>query len=279
MIIVKRHEYQATAKSFLFSGGEVQTTLPPMQAIEDDITIIAHLESPQSIIELMMVNEIVERHRVSGKKKLIVPYFPYARQDRVMAPWEAFSLKPICALINSMNFDEVLTYDAHSEVTAALVDKIQIVKQVDIIQQFHGVKRYIADNNPVIIAPDAGAAKKALQIAQKFDLPLITASKIRDVKDGSITGTTVEPFDLHGRSVLIPDDICDGGKTFTELAKALRARGAKHIALYVTHGIFSKGFDVFDGLIDAIYTTSSLKSGQLPQETNIVTLNKYIITY
>ena len=33
-------------------------------------------------------------------------------------------------------------------------------------------------------------------------------------------------------------DICDGGRTFIELAKVLKDNGAKRVTLYVTHGIF-----------------------------------------
>ena len=61
--------------------------------------------------------------------------------------------------------------------------------------------------------------------------------------------------DVTGKSVLIADDICDGGRTFIELAKVLKERGAAHIHLHVTHGIFSKGKAVFEGLIDTVTST------------------------
>ena len=64
---------------------------------------------------------------------------------------------------------------------------------------------------------------------------------------------------LKGKIAIISDDICDGGMTFIGIAKALRALNCEHIVLYVTHGIFSKGLSVFDGLIDQIFTTTSFK--------------------
>jgi ribose-phosphate pyrophosphokinase len=48
------------------------------------------------------------------------------------------------------------------------------------------------------------------------------------------------------------DDICDGGRTFIELAKELRGMGAEKVHLYVTHGFFTKGLSVFDGIIDVV---------------------------
>lgn len=52
--------------------------------------------------------------------------------------------------------------------------------------------------------------------------------------------------------------LCDGGRTFTELARALKDRGAGRIGLFVTHGIFSRGLDpLFAEGIDDIFTTDS----------------------
>ena len=55
----------------------------------------------------------------------------------------------------------------------------------------------------------------------------------------------------------IVDDICDGGRTFIEIAKYLKEADSidsSRIHLMVTHGFFTKGLGVFDGLIDHIYT-------------------------
>jgi ribose-phosphate pyrophosphokinase len=69
--------------------------------------------------------------------------------------------------------------------------------------------------------------------------------------------------DLTGQCAIISDDICDGGYTFIKIAEQLKAKGAERIVLFVTHGIFSKGLEVFDGLVDEVITTNSL-----PQQTN-----------
>ena len=53
---------------------------------------------------------------------------------------------------------------------------------------------------------------------------------------------------------MIVDDTCDGGRTFIELAKVLRARNAGKIELYVTHGIFSKGLKELSEHFDCIHS-------------------------
>ena len=69
---------------------------------------------------------------------------------------------------------------------------------------------------------------------------------------------------LNGETVIIKDDICDGGGTFIPVAKDLRGRGAGLVGLYVTHGIFSKGFSSLYDYIDFIITTDSYYSAKSP---------------
>ena len=73
----------------------------------------------------------------------------------------------------------------------------------------------------------------------------------------------MEPEKVNGKDVLIVDDICSRGGTFTRTAKALKAAGAKSICLYVTHceNTIEKGDILTDGLIDTVYTTKSIYRG------------------
>ncbi|MEI8631794.1 phosphoribosyltransferase family protein [Vibrio sp. PP-XX7] len=105
---------------------------------------------------------------------------------------------------------------------------------------------------------------------------MIQAQKLRNLKTGEIIKTEVLG-DVKGKKVLIADDICDGGRTFVELAKVLKSEGATEISLFVTHGIFSKGFEVFAGLIDVIYTTDSFKSASEYIKINNNTIQLHII--
>ena len=209
-------------------------------------------------MKLLLVDELLARLHRGGRRTLVIPYFPYARQDRVMQPCEAFSLKAVARLINGLGFDEVVTCDPHSDVTPALVENIRVIPQERLIAV---PPEMLKTFRPVIVAPDAGAAKKASRVAQGFGLSMVTASKVRDVQTGQITRTELQSSAaLAGVDVLIVDDICDGGRTFIELAKALRERGAARVFLYVTHGIFSQGLGVFEGLIDGVFTTDSFQS-------------------
>lgn len=192
---------------------------------------------------------------------IIIPYLPYGRQDRVTQSWESFSLKVMAKLLNDTCFKKIITYDCHSPVTPALIDKLQEVTQAEIFKLHHGEFFLNIINESVLIAPDAGAAKKIYDVAKVFNRPVIVAEKVRNTATGEITATRVH-CNPTGGSALIVDDICDGGKTFTELARILKIKGFEKVYLYVTHGIFAHGLQVFDGLIDHIFTTNTIQPHQ-----------------
>lgn len=259
----------------LFSGGEIQIKLKPLFFVKteyedtpslefDWINYTARMSSPSDIVELFLLDDAIKnRYQPFKYRSLTLPYLPYARQDRVCDEGEALSIKVFANLINSLNFDEVKVYDAHSDVGPALINNCFNVPVEDIIQTHLSsvILGKETKKDICLISPDAGANKKVQKVSQALGgIPIIKADKIRSVKTGDITHTEVYCDDLDGKECFIVDDIADGGRTFLELAKKLKEKNAGKISLYVTHGIFSKGLGVFDGLIDEIYTTDSFNS-------------------
>lgn len=240
-------------KSFKFSGGEIQVNTHWRHI---PVHVKATLRDSDDIMTLILaVNAL--RANFCTIEQLEIPYIPYARQDRVCASGEAFSIKAMAEIINSLKANKVIGWDVHSDVTSALINNFIEYPQVDFIGWDIELERILRDKSVWICSPDAGALKKIHRIQKvlKSDR-LLTASKERDAETGNILSTNVDCVGSP-QKVIILDDICDGGRTFIEIAKVLKARGAKKIYLYVTHGIFSKGFEVFDGLIDHIWTTDS----------------------
>jgi ribose-phosphate pyrophosphokinase len=184
---------------------------------------------------------------------LDIPYFPYAREDRVFSRGQPLGAAVMADLVNNLGYEEVCIVDPHSDVVPALLKNCTVIPQHEALRP---VLDGFAKDSLFLIAPDAGAEKKVT----KYEHPYIVARKVRDVETGLITGTHVDiPKELKAKTAVIVDDICDGGHTFTLLAEAIRQQcPAMHIVLAVTHGIFSRGFEIFEGLIDEIYTTNTL---------------------
>jgi len=181
--------------------------------------------------------------------KLILPYLPYARQDRVMNSGESLSIKVMCDIINSLKFETVEIADVHSDVSLALLNNVINKEQYEFVGKL--AKNWLG--TPYLVAPDAGAIKKTMKIAQKLNWPMVRADKTRNVTTGEISGSVVYTEHIGDHDFLMVDDIFDGGRSFLELAKVLRPLTNGRIYLYVTHGIFSKGLDICQGVIDHIY--------------------------
>lgn len=235
-------------KRFNFSGGESQVRIDSMLA--GDVQITAHIRSSDDLVALLLLTDAARRFGAE-RIDLVMPYLPYARQDRVCAPGEALSLRVLCDLINAQRYASVEVWDAHSDVAAALLDRAVVRHCASF------VGRALSDLFlPVLVAPDAGAIKKVEACAKRHDLSYVRADKTRDATTGSITETVVYSEHIGVTDFLIVDDICDGGRTFIELAKKLRPLTDRSVNLYVTHGIFSQGTHVFDGVIDRVFVAN-----------------------
>lgn len=234
-------------KRFTFSGGEKHIKLlEPVTS--NTLEIHAHLTSSDTIFELILTVDALRRMYPGHHLSLFCPYLPYARQDRVMVPGEPLSVRVMCDLINSLDFDRVTVADVHSDVSMALLNRVVNIHVKDLLRD-SGIPMVSC----ILVAPDAGALKKVGSVAKELKLPMLSADKIRDVTDGSIKETVVYFNETTDKDFLIVDDICDGGRTFIELAKKLRRLTTGKIFLYVTHGIFSQGLEPFKGLIDQIF--------------------------
>lgn len=235
-------------EKFNFPVGEtmVRITVKPLGPIVD---IEWEYESDVEFMELLLLNDALSRIGV-GINRLTIPYFPHSRQDRVANEQETLSLKVACDLVNSLNSKEVIVYDPHSDVVMALLRNCRAVPQMVFFGTFLATKKDF-----YLISPDAGASKKIHQLLSVArPIAVVECSKKRNPLDGKVTGTFVPAFTLSRQPCVIVDDICDGGKTFVELAKELKRMGAGHTTLMVTHGFFTRGLTVFDGLIDTIIT-------------------------
>lgn len=244
--------YDYEAKTSTFPGGEEYVCLPKSLPISGGrISINADIRSSKEIMQLLMLTDALRRYADRDAEFVLnVLYLPYARQDRVCAEGESFSLKIMCNLINSLNFDKVNVADCHSDVGLALLDNVQHYTQLQCIRAKLETHNLVAGCD-VIIAPDAGAAKKAQAVADSYGIPLIQCLKTRS-PNGRIQVEVLGS--IEGKKALVVDDICDGGGTFLALASALAEQEghAEELNLYVTHGIFSKGKELLLSVYDKV---------------------------
>lgn len=257
-------------KSFTFSGGEPHIKINPDFDVNQEITITQRLNSFNDLGLLCLTVDALRRMDVKVIN-LFIPYFPAARQDRVMIKGEPLSVKVYADIINAMQLQKVFVFDAHSEVTPALVNNCEVIPNHTFIQTV--IKKI--GNDAKLISPDGGALKKIYKVSEFLGgVDVVECSKSRDVKTGRLSGFKVYEDDLQGVNCLIVDDICDGGGTFVGLAEELKNKNAGKLYLAVSHGIFNKGFEVLD-CFEKIFATNSFKDFE-GENVEVVKLNELI---
>ena len=203
--------------------------------------------------ELFVLQSIVDDIRDFQPRRIInltIPYLPNARQDRVVDDY-VFTLKTFSKIINAMNFECVYILDPHSDVSKALIDRNDGLS--DLLYTFP--KSLL--NYDAIMFPDAGAAKKYTTNEHYKKIPCIIGNKHRN-KEGRVESYELLNFVEGTKKVLIRDDICSYGGTFTAAAKALKERGVEEIDLLVSHceNNILKG-EVLDW-VNNVYTSDSI---------------------
>ena len=243
-------------KLWKFPGGEVGVQLQPYaNRIPDSINVTASLKDSDEFMQLIMFLDAAKRQFKNVPINLYLPYLPYARQDRVCNDGESLSIAVIANIINSFNLASVTVFDVHSDVSLALFNNMIHIEQPQI-----WASELVALRTEVLIAPDAGAAKKIYKVAEQVGCDVVIANKKRNVRTGEIVAVSIDKEAIRSKRCAVLDDICDGGRTFTELSGLIRGI-TYELNLCVTHGLFTKGEDVVCDAFDTVITTNSYSNG------------------
>ncbi len=235
---------QLDFKYLVFPGGEPHVELKTETTFYDYLVVDARIGNATDLIGVCLIKDAIKRLNTATTVDLFIPYFPGARQDRY-EPGFSLSVKVYTDIINSLEFNKVIVVDPHSPVTSALLNNCRIEDHTNLILDYTDyLKKNEAEINAVI-APDLGAAKRAQTIADMLGVPMLQVLKKRDPKTGKLSNLElIDTPNFKVRNCLVVDDICDGGGTFKLLSDYFRLNFPTfNLYLWVTHGIFSKGFE------------------------------------
>lgn len=221
-----------------FAGGECHIKF--LKEIDTNaIRINTRLNSSDDIMTLCLAVDALRRIDVKYIE-VFIPYIPYARQDRVMVKGEPLSIKVFTNIINSLQLDKVIVYDAHSDVSNALLDRCQNITNYEMVN--YAIKNELKYDDFVLVSPDIGAYKKIEKLGKYIGCknPLVVGMKVRNLDTGDIIKSEIITHDdsTHKPHIIV-DDICDGGRTFMEIAAILKQKNITNLSLIISHGIFS----------------------------------------
>lgn len=202
-----------------------------------EIEVLWEFQSQAEVFDIMqLLDLIIDRPHYDRDQLLVLncPYLPYARQDKGISNSSCFALTTLTySLLTS--FDIIRVVDVHNPLffEDCFMFSIENTFPIEVINSIVS-----KENVDLIVFPDEGAMKR-YQGFVPSGINFISAQKNRDQLTGNILGITIDSETVNrASSVLVWDDICDGGGTFIGLASLIKV---PKLMLYVSHGIFSKG--------------------------------------
>ena len=219
-----------------FSDGEIYVEINE-NIRGNNIFIIQSISSPanDNLLEMLLCIDALKR---SSAKNItaVIPYFGYARQDRKVVPRTSISAKLVSNLITKAGADRVVTVDLHSGQIQGFFD-IPVDNLFATPIFYRHIKKKLKLNNIVCVSPDAGGIVRTRGLSKLLDVGLAIVDKRRPTPGKSEVVNVIG--EVKNKVCIIVDDIIDSGGTIVNAAKMLKAKGAKEIHVYVTHGVLS----------------------------------------
>ncbi len=215
------------------------------------------------LIQLTMVNNALKSASASEIID-VLPYLLFSRQDRKDESRVAINARVVADTIN-LYADGVMTIDLHAPQIQGFysIPLDNLFSSPSAIDHIFTNYRELLNEDLAIMSPDAGGVPRAKNFMEllnkkyKKETSLIIGSKQRpregEVGDYNIIG------DANGKTILIIDDILDSGGTLMKAAESLKKVGAKEIYAYVTHGLFTEGFDRLKPYFEKIFVSNTRK--------------------
>ncbi|WP_018683290.1 ribose-phosphate diphosphokinase [Actinokineospora enzanensis] len=187
--------------------------------------------------QLLMVDAL---KRASAKRiTVIMPFYPYARQDKKHKGREPISARLIADLFKVAGADRIMTVDLHTAQIQGFFDG-----PVDHLFAQSTLARYLKDNYPqsnmVVVSPDAGRTKLAEKWADDLGgAPIAFIHKTRDpLRPNEVVANRVVG-DVEGKLCVVIDDMVDTGGTIAKAVRQLLDEGAADVVIAATHGVLS----------------------------------------
>ena len=204
------------------------------------------LSSPITSDDIMNLLLAIDAAKRAGAKEIIpiLPYFPYARQDKKDQSRGPIGAKVMAEMIEQRGSTSVITYDLHA-------DQIQGFFNIPVthIEGKHVFDTYInqkvkeSNGEVVLCGPDAGSGKRVKRMRDQVNkrygvnLNIVMIDKTR--KQANVIDEMIIIGDVKDKHVIILDDMVDTAGTLCKAAEVLIENGAKTVNAGISHGILS----------------------------------------
>ncbi|NIS19787.1 MAG: ribose-phosphate diphosphokinase [Thermoplasmata archaeon] len=219
----------------------------------EDVILVQSTRNDEELVELLLLQDAIQEFRVRSLIT-VVPYFGYARQDKLFNKGEAISSRALIQAIQR-NTDTVLLCDVHNLMILTYFD-IPVENVSGMLQ----IAQYLKDAGvEMVLSPDEGSVSRARIVGQIIGTSVDYLEKTRI--DGETVKITTKMLDVYRKRVAIVDDIIATGGTIVEAAKQLKDQGAKEVIAACTHGLFAQGaLEKLEKVVDTIVSSDSIEN-------------------
>jgi ribose-phosphate pyrophosphokinase len=190
----------------------------------------------KNLMELVLM---IQAAKLASAKRItaVIPWFPYARQDRKAKPREPISARLVADMLQLAGVDRVLTMDLHAgQIQGFFTIPVDHMTALQLFAT-HFRDLGLTGEGVVAVAPDAGRAKHAVRFAEMIEASFAIMHKMRPEHErAEITEVTGK---VRGKTAIVGDDVAITGGTLVAGAQALKEQGATEVNVFVTHALLS----------------------------------------
>jgi ribose-phosphate pyrophosphokinase len=205
-----------------------------------DAFVIQSMTSPINtwIVETLIMIDALKRGS-ARRITVVLPFYPYARQDKKHRGREPISARLIADVIRAAGADRILTVDLHTAQIQGFFDgPVDHLFAMDVLARY--IEGRYAGQSIAVVAPDSGRVRVAERWTDRLGgTPLAFIHKTRDPSQPNQVVAHRVVGDVEGRVCLIVDDIIDTGGTITSAAEVLQEAGAADVIVAATHAVLS----------------------------------------
>ena len=211
---------------------------------------------------------------IGGKARRITVIMPmlYEGRQHKRTTRESLDCAMMLQELVNMGVSNIITFDAHDPRVANAIPLSGFDNVMPNYQMIKALVKSVPDvvidkDHVVMISPDEGAMGRCINYSNCLSVDVGMFYKRRDystIVNGKnpILEHKYLGQDLHGKDVIIVDDMISSGGSLLDVATQLKeVYGAKRVFNFATFGLFTDGFAAFDeayekGIIDKIFTTN-----------------------
>lgn len=226
-------------KAFDFANGEIYIRYEESIRGCDAFVVQTHAAPVnKSLVEALIMVDALKRASAE-RVTVVVPCYPYARQDKKHRGREPISARLVADLYKTAGADRIMSVDLHSPQIQGFFDGPvdHLFAQPILLDYFR--THVQEEDHLTVVSPDMGRVKVADTWADKLGSPLAIIHKRRDpLVPNQVTAHEIVG-QVEGRTCLVVDDMIDTGGTILAAAQTLKDHGASKVIVAATHAVFS----------------------------------------